>query len=275
MAMNKYLLFILLGFISCVNIQDKVFDPQKEIEGDWLILYPKHILKNDAQRKIYGVAQDSIVNLFGLKLISFTDKGQFLQVDSLFGVQGNWKVKDTTHLEVRSVGKGFELFNGNIVGIINDTILIEQMVPIDRENIKLIWHLKKMGTENGGTALFKRDNNLWRQRPQKKENEAEIKSRVVKMLKYYSLYFKVVSKESIYFSPARVSLPFTYFQHGVGLKMFDNDFEKCFFDTDDARKGYQLLKNAFEETKSLDFPSGSNFVIEYSEYFQRLADYFE
>ena len=271
--MSKFFLFLLFGLISCINTKDKIFVPQKEIQGDWLILYPKHILKNDAQRKIYVKAQDSIVNLFGLKMVSFAGNGQFLQVDSLFGSMGSWKVKDTGLLEVRSTGKGFENFNGKFVGVINDTILIEQMVPIDNENIKLIWHLKKIGGKHEGADLFKRDNNIWRQKPQKKENEAEIKSRVIKMLKYYSLYFKMVSKESIYFSPARVSLPFTYFQHGVGLKMFDDDFEKPFFDADDAKKGYRLIKDVVEETKSLDFPSGNNFVIEYSEYFQQLADY--
>ena len=167
--------------------------------------------------------------------------------------------------------KGLENFRGTIVGIINDTILIEEMVRINNESIKLIWHLKKISSASDGADLFKKQNNLWRQRPVKNETEKEIKERLVAMLKYYSLYFKVVAKESIYFSPVRVFLPFTYYQHGIGLTGYSDDFVKCFFDRADAEKGYHAIKEAFERTSSVDFPSGDNYVIEYSKYFQRLA----
>lgn len=270
--MNKFLILLMFGVSSCLNIRDNDFNPQEEIQGNWLILYPQHVLKNDAQRKIYVEVQDSIVNLSGLKLVSFTTKGEFIQVDSLFGRRGTWNMQDTGKIRIRSAGRGFDDFKGLVVGLVNDTILVEEMTHINGEDIKLIWHLKRIITGNDASDLFEEDENLWRRKPAKKETDKEIKARVTAMLKYYSLYFKTVSKESIYFSPVRVFLPFTYYQHGVGLKNYGNDFANCFFDAADTERGYRVLKDAFETSKDEDFPSANNFVSEYALYFQRLAE---
>src|SRR6187401_1043467 len=143
--MYKYAIVLLLFFISCVNFRKNNFDAKKEIVGNWLILYPQHILKNDAQRKLYGKAQDSIVNQGGLKLVSFEKDGKFFQMDSLFGRQGSWIVVDSGSLNINSAGKGFEYFTGKVRGALNDTILIEELIKLDNEKIKLIWYLKKIG----------------------------------------------------------------------------------------------------------------------------------
>ena len=147
------------------------------------------------------------------------------------------------------------------------------MVDLENERIKLIWHLKKIGPADAGAGLFNKENNQWRQKPEKNESDEEIKKRVISMLKYYSLYYKVVSEESIYFSQSRVFLPFTYYQNGVGLKRFDagDPFTNSFFNISDAKKGYNVIEAVFENTKEEDFPSGKNFVIEYSAYFGKLA----
>ena len=270
--MGKLSLLVCFVFVSCLNFSERSFSFQKEIQGDWLILYPQHILKNDVQRKIYGSAQDSIVSLLGLKLVSLNSNGEFIQTDSIFGKHGRWRITDTSKLEIKGAGKGLENFKGTLVGIVNDTILLEEMIHVKNENIKLIWHLKKISSANDGSDLFEQQNNRWRQKPSRKESDKEIRDRIVGMLKYYSLYFKVVSIESIYFSPARVILPFTYYQHGVGLTNYGKDFSKCFFDTADAEKGYRVIKEAFESTKGDEFPSGNNYVVEYSEYFKQVAD---
>ena len=272
--MYKYTIVLLLFFVSCVNFSENNFDAKKEIVGNWLILYPQHILKNDAQRKLYGKAQDSIVNQGGLKLVSFEKDGKFFQLDSLFRPHGSWVIVDSGSLKINSAGKGFEYFNGEVSGIINDTILIEELIELDNEKIKLVWHLKKIGQDNDAADLFQRSNNGWRQKPVKKEQAAEIKTRVRAMLEYYALYFKIVAVESIYFSRARVFLPFTYYQHGIGLTGFvtDHPFASYFYNESDAKIGYDILKSAFEKTKDEEFPSGENFVSEYSMYFERLAN---
>lgn len=271
--MYKYFFFIFLFSGSCLSKKDHVFIPKEEIKGNWLILYPQHILKTDQQRKKYGKAQDSIVNIMGLKLVSFKSNGEFVQADSLFGGHGKWIINDTGSLKITSAGKGFENFAGTLTGIKNDTILIEELVSLEKEPIKLVWHLKKIFTGGDEGSLFKNEMNQWRKKSTRTETEAEIKNRVVSMLKYYSLYFKVISLESVYFSPARVLLPFLYYQHGVGLKQFNplDHFTICFFNTANAKKGYEILKDGFEKTKDQDFPSGENYVIEYSKYFDLLA----
>ena len=275
--MYKCTIVLLLFFISCVNFSKNDFDAKKEIVGNWLILYPQHILKNEAQRKLYGKAQDSIVNQGGLKLVSFEKDGKFFQMDSLFGSPGRWFIVDSVSLKINSAGKGFDNFNGKVRGMLNDTILIEELVKLDNEMIKLIWHLKKIGQADAAAGLFQRSINLWRQKPAEREQAAEIKTRVRAMLEYYALYFKIVSVESIYFSRARVFLPFTYYQHGIGLTGFAtvHPFAAYFYDERDAKTGYDILKSAFEKTKDEDFPSGENFVSEYSMYFERLANELE
>ena len=124
--MYKYLLLISILFISCLNLNKSSNGFTKEdVTGNWLVLYPQHVLKTDEQRELYGKMQDSIVSLMGLKLISFKSGGEFLQIDSLFSKNGNWSLADSGGLKITSAGKGFADFNGEVVGVINDTILID------------------------------------------------------------------------------------------------------------------------------------------------------
>ena len=274
--MYKYILFISILSFSCSGPgpgSSNETITKEEVTGNWLILYPQHILKNDVQRKIYGKNQDSIVNLMGLKLISFGKNGEFLEVDSLFGDHGKWMMDDSLRFNIRAEGKGFKDFNGKLDGLLNDTLLVSEIITIENEPMKLMWHIKKISSDHDGADLFKLNKNLWRQKPTRNETGEEIKKRVISMLQYYSLYFKVVSVESIYFSPVRVHLPFTYYQNGVGLKSFNagDPFTNYFFTNADAKKGYDVIKAVVEDTKYQDFPSGKNFVIEYSEYFGGLA----
>lgn len=270
--MCKYILFLCLALVSCVNMKND-FDPKKEIVGDWLVLYPQHILKTDVQRKLYGKAQDSIVNDMGLKLLRFKQSGEFFQMDSIYGDHGSWSMSDSGSLKITAAGKGIENFIGKVGGLLSDTILIEEMVQLENEKIKLVWYLKKVEKNDEGAKLFETSVNNWRQKPAKKQTESEIRMKMTAMLEYYSAYFKVVSVESIYFLSTRVFLPFTYYQHGVGLKSFDpgSDFANCFFDINDAKKGYDLLENVFGIANEEEFPSGMNFVIEYADFFGKLA----
>ena len=128
--MYKYTIVLFLFLISCVNFSKNYFDAKKEIVGNWLILYPQHILKNDVQRKLYGKAQDSIVNQGGLKLVSFEKDGHFFQMDSLFGRQGSWFIVDSGNLKINSAGKGFENFSGKVRGILNFTIFMDYVISL-------------------------------------------------------------------------------------------------------------------------------------------------
>lgn len=271
--MRKYFLFISLFFISCFNKSGNDFNPVEMLPGNWLVLYPQHILKTRAQREIYTEKQDSIISLMGLKLISFKNDGTFLQADSLFGGHGKWVSADTSSLEISYGGTGFESFKGKVAGIMNDTLLISEIVSLDNEQVNLIWHLKKVLSGNEAAILFKEEYNSWRKKPAMKETNEELKKRIISMLTYYALYYKLVSKESIYFSRSRVFLPFNYYQHGIGMQPFmpEEPFRGFFFDMADARKGYGFIRSACDKIKKERFPSGENFVIEYAMFFEKLA----
>jgi hypothetical protein len=111
--------------------------------GNWLIVAPQHILKTDNERKVYAKAQDSIINLFGLKLISFTEEGKFIQIDSIFAKPGAWAM-DSLLLNIKSEGLGFERFAGRFAGVVNDTIMITEFIKLGNEEVKLVWNLKKI-----------------------------------------------------------------------------------------------------------------------------------
>jgi hypothetical protein len=87
--------------------------------------------------------------------VSFEKNGKFFQMDSLFGHHGSWFLADSGSLKINSAGKGFENFNGEVSGMLNDTILIEELIKLDNEKIKLIWHLKKIGRLMMQRVFFK------------------------------------------------------------------------------------------------------------------------
>ena len=216
------------------------------------------------------------MNLFGLKLVTFTEDGKFIQVDSIFEKPGAWAM-DSLLLNIRSEGKGFARFAGRFAGVVNDTIMITEFVRLGDEEVKLVWHLKKIPNSSDAAELFVPANNWWRKRPDKSESEDELRKRLIAMLQYYSEYYELVSKESIYFSPLRVFIPFSYYQHGIELKSFwpYDPFTQNFFNVSDARRAYEQLNAAIKKIEDDPFPSGENFVIEYAKYFERLANILE
>ena len=264
---------IIFVFSSCTFWQKKDADLAKTIKGDWLILYPDHDLRNAEQRKIYSGAQDSIVNLLGLKTISFQDGGAFLQTDSIFSANGIWHFNTANNnLFIRNAGKGLDFFQGNLAGIENDTMRIVEIISISGKQIKLTWYLKRIADKKRA-ALFGKDENEWRKKIGNATNE-QLKNKVRAMLVYYSLYYEMVSKESTYFSQSKVFLPFRYYQHSMGLKPFNetSDFSQLFYNTQQAEEGYGILSAAFDKLKNQPFPSGKDFVIEYSKFMKQMAE---
>jgi hypothetical protein len=256
---------------SCKNFGQK--DDANSIQGNWLILYPDHELTNDHQRKVYGEIQDSILNLLGLKTISIMKDGSLVQTDSIFQRPGRWSYNpESRELFMNRAGIGLELFSGSFVGIRNDTMRVIEIIEAKGEQIKLTWHLKRIDDKKTGT-LFTKEENWWRKNDSV-ENAAALKKKVKAILNYYALYYEMVSKESAYFIQSRVLLPFNYYQHGMGLKPFNDHsaFSGFFYNTQQAGQAHDLLSAAMGKIKEKDFPSGKNFVIEYSLYLSRLAD---
>lgn len=244
-------------------------DLTKAIPGEWLILYPDHKLRNSLQREIYGNAQDSIVGLLGLKTVKFAEDRSFMQTDSIHAAaRGQWSFETSGQLLlIDGGGKGFDGFKGVVKGLKHDTLLIEENLVLAGENIRVIWHLKRIEERKRLEGLMSPQANSWR-------NAAlSPVERLKMMLNYYSLYFDMVSHESIYFLASRVPLPLNYYQHAVGLKEFDAKswFATFFADDTEARDAYNLLSEAFKNAGKKPYPKGDNYVIEYSMFLKRVA----
>jgi hypothetical protein len=269
------LLLLVLWFTGCKSAKKEV-TVQDVVTGNWLIVYPDHAMLNEKQRKLYGKVQDSIVNLFGLKLISFTGKGEFVQMDSLYGGRGKWKLMPDNSIAIGLAGRGFDKFKADFATYKNGVLEMIESVISDNKSFPLVWHLKKIDKEDKEDFLFNEKNNWWRKKPLQPEVDEGIKKRVVAMLKYYAVYFAFVSRESSYFSPFRVLLPFKYYSHGIGLKDFKEDgpFANHFYSAAEAKTAHQFIADAMNGIRG-EFPSGEDFVIEYSKYFDLLGEQLE
>lgn len=260
--------FCLLLLFSCGSIGKKdAKDPAALLPGDWLVLYAEHKLRGPDQREVYGRKQDSIIEAKGLKLVSFSGDHSFVQLDYP-DTRGNWKVNESKEVVVNGAGKGFEHFKSEFLKFSGDTLQVVEYAQMEGEKIKLIWHLKKVDQPR----LFTGKNNSWRKKPSAGESDEQIQSRLADILDYYSHYYKLVAKESIYFIQTRVPLPFSYYQHAMGMKPFveNSNFTALFFDKEQASKAYRLLSTTMNSL-SEEFPRKENFVEEYGEFLGKMA----
>ena len=255
-------------FSSC---GDTKADYQSELVGTWLVLYPDHQLRTKSERDVYTKYQDSLVNLYGLKLISLTEDGKFTELDSLFKRTGKWTVANENELALREGGKGFDPLATTIQNLENDTLQLVHHLSLDNEKIKVVWHLKNVEKDTIAQKLVSPQMNLWRKKPARLESDAEIRDRLVGLLSFYSEYLKLVSEESSYFLKARVPLPFNYYQHAIGMReQISPAFVSLFYDEKDAQKGYEILSQTIARFAN-EFEWGDNFVVEYAAFFRKMT----
>jgi hypothetical protein len=268
--MGKACFFLVIFFLSCQSRQRKE-TLQNGLTGNWLVVYPDHQLRNETQEKIYAAIQDSVVGLKGLKLISFFPDGHFTQTDSL-SLKGKWGVVEDTILYIRSGGEGFENFNAALLSLDEEKMELAETLQQGGERLKIVWHVKKVEADAFAAELFTEEANRWRHRPFKEETEEALRERLSAMLHYYAVYFRLVSEEASYFMTGRVPLPFEFYQHAMGLKPVNENgrFAKLFFNHDQLKKAHRILEQALHKLRN-DFPSGKDFVIEYSLFMGQLA----
>ena len=261
--MRNFLFFLLVTLISCSSAP-KQKDLRSTISGNWFVLYPKDELKNAKQNQIYAEIQDSLTALKCLKLISFLEDGSFNQLDSV-KIKGKWGTKDEEYIRVTAGGRGFDDFRTTYEGFDNGVLKLTEFVNSGGEKLKFVWHLMKI--EKGDAAkLFEPAYNKWRIKATKTETDAELKSRISQMLNYYSIYFKLISEESSYFIPGRVILPVKFYQHGIGIKFFDEEslFASLFFSKEQAKIAHIMLDAALGNAK-FDEKSLDSYTAEYSQ----------
>ncbi len=269
--MRYFLFFLLLTQLSCGTSAPAEKDLRKTIIGNWFVLYPHDELKNEKQEKIYAEIQDSLTALKCLKLISFSEEGVFNQIDSI-NIKGRWGTKDDEYVRVTGGGRGFDDFRITYEGFEGRVLKLTEIVSSGGEKLKFVWHLLKI--DNGDAAkLFEPADNKWRIKAARSETDAELKSRLSQMLNYYSIYFKLISEESSYFIPGRVVLPLKFYQHGIGMKFFDDKsvFASLFFSKEQAKLAHIYLDAALRNSK-FDGEELKSYTSEYSQMLKKVDE---
>lgn len=265
---------ILILLVSCK--EEKGLNDAK-LEGGWLVLYPDHKQLNSDQKKSYASVQDSVVALLGLKILRFDEKGRFFQADSLYRTGGEWELSADKTIHISSSGKGLNVFYGKEAVLEKDVLKMSEKIDVGSEQVNIVWNLKKL-TDKKYKLLFTDEGNSWRKTPAGPEDKTAITKRVLQMLNYYSQYYELVSEASIFFVSQRVHLPFKYYQHGVGMVPFaaDAPFNTYYYNTEQAQMAYDILSDGMNElSKYGKYPSGKNYVIEYSLFMTKMKETIE
>lgn len=193
-------------------------------------------------------------------------------MDSL-ELSGQWKVTDDLLLRVENGGEGYSPFTTEFYQYKNDIMELVETIRYKGESIQLKWKLKKLKGKEA-SLLFDDKPNAWRKRPVTRETDEQIKERLTGMLDYYSTYYFLVDKESSYFIPSRVMLPFKFYQHAIGLRPLTakNNFMQLFYDSTQAARAHLSLDIAMGKLKGR-FPSGGeSFIHEYASYMKLMAE---
>src|SRR5262245_38166342 len=132
-TMRWIFVVILIAIISCSSPspQEKL---QETLTGNWLIIAPDHHLNSGHQEVVYSKVQDSIVVLSGLKLITLSDNGTFLQVDSI-GKHGKWGISPDNWIHIERGGPGFENFSVRFTGYDGGTLKLTEFVNVEDEQL--------------------------------------------------------------------------------------------------------------------------------------------
>jgi hypothetical protein len=257
-------------FASCKSITEAE-KKHHDLQGNWLIVSPDHKLKNGRQKIIYSKIQDSIIALTSLKLISLSDRGVFRQMDSV-GKAGKWGMSADDVVFIENGGQGFDNFNAKFTSYEGDLLELTEFVEAEDEKIELVWNLKKVSGKFS-SRLFDDENNKWRIRPDQPETGTQIKLRLSDMLNYYSDYYSLVTEKSSFFVTTRVFLPFKFYQHGMGIKPFDEQsyFARLFYDKVQAQQAWNYLKLMISALRH-DFPRRDDYLQEYAAFMQTMAD---
>jgi hypothetical protein len=267
----RYLLLLLVVIFNSCKSGKKENEISDSISGNWIIIYPEQQLKNEKQKKLYTTIQDSIISLFGLKLISFNENGSFRQMDSITN-NGKWETENNSVIYVINGGRGFDKFKTTFTAFDKGVLQLTEYIAWKDEKLRLVWQFVKVKNELSDN-LFSDAANWWRHKPLKSESPVEIKKRLAAMLNYYSVYFKLVDKESTYFIGKRIILPFEYYQHSMGLSDFDpnSHYANSFYNSQEAEKAYEYLQDLVSVLKN-DFPSKKNYVEEYAAQMAAMAE---
>jgi hypothetical protein len=269
--MRVFYIIIILLFVSCHSLSDKQ-KKEKDLTGNWLVLYPRRDMSSSDGRQLYARIEDSLKALNGLKLVNFSKDGNFAQFDSLLS-NGKWMFTEAGELAIADGGKGFGHFRAVYHAYDKKVLQLKEKISVHGEPLTVVWHLKKIDDEKAESALFGEKANKWREQPKQIESDTEIKDRVAAMLRYYSAYYDLLAHHSNYFIPQRVLIPFKFYQRGMGLPKFDSSgqFTRFFYSVRQAKQAHHYLDMSMSILGS-SYPHADNFAEGYSMFMSMMAD---
>jgi hypothetical protein len=268
----RYLLILLLVVAGCKSQTKNAANQLKEtVKGNWFVLYPDDGLLTKEQEKIYAAIQDSLVDIKCQKLISLRADGNFVQLDTM-DAKGSWATKGNEWVYINNGGEGFMDFKTTFVGVEEDRLTLMETIKVQDQSLKFIWHLLKLDTGNAA-QLFLPTENKWRKKATSSENEIQLKERLMEMLRYYTIYFNLISDKASYFIPKRIILPVKLYQHAIGLKNWEEatNFQRLFYNEAEAKQAYAILEKGIADADFDDIADLKSYTKEYAAMFQKVA----
>jgi hypothetical protein len=271
----RFLLFLLLlsFVITGCGSGKKAKDGPLEVEGNWIVLYPRLDPESEAAQDLYAEIKDSLVMLHGLKLLRFGADGKVYQVDSIMTTPGSWALTPEGILMIRNAGLGMDRLMGQDARMKDGKMVVGHPVKVKNEIVKVNWYYKKLDGKD--TLLLDKEQNTWRQRLPADASDKELAEQIVKILRYYGHYFHLIGRESNYFYADRMIVPFKYYQNGVGLQNFsmENRFAQQFADSVQATKAWDIIRKGFYRISEVPYPTVKNNYTEgYALFIESLAN---
>jgi hypothetical protein len=103
-------------------------------------------------------------------------------------------------------------------------------------------------------------NNQWRITPPKAESDSAIRARVKQCVRFYALYFRDnIKRQAKTIDFGGLPAIFEWYNRGIGLpnrKKVDDSWVRCFYNREQALKGYDLLRNLIVDYE-FNWPDGA------------------
>ena len=189
--------------------------------------------------------------------------------------QGTWS-RDGDRLEL-SLGESSPAYSFEIAEQDENTLVLILTASRTSDGELVISCQKSQQYIHDGVDLLSPEENAWRIKPTRKENEEQVKARAIQHLDYLVKYFECVkANKQGYFETGIISSPFVFYAHGLGLSRetpFALRWRESFFDQENADQAFTYLRAALRSVKK--YPKASTFTEEYLLAFQTMRAYFE
>jgi len=243
MNKNKYagLLFLVIALVSCRNQKhDAVKSPHKIIKFE---LAGAAEVETNIWNKYL---KDAYINFYKDKVGILTDSGKYITgVCKYQEAGGLWNIKvDSLEGMMLTISRyeqkaGIErtVMEGNTLSGKGIKAVMEYDSYYEYEHIDQL-----------SPAA-----NKWRAIPVARQSEGEIKNRVTGQLHYIRDYFRMLhDRKDGYFNGKHLNAPFDFYSNGLGLKgpEYRKEWNNMFFDTTDARRGFEMLEDALNHVRT-------------------------